>query len=150
MNDLNPIAEPFIPKSKETIGRDVTSKYSSAHVSGGSHPNTPVFIRLNFELFIIFLITAILSSQIVLCLIGMSGGVFSDGVSPHAFLQSLRLKNLERITIAHLNINSIRNKIGLLEDMVRGRIDILLVSETKIDGSFPLAQFRVGGYSDPY
>ena len=80
----------------------------------------------------------------------MSGGVFSDGGSPHAFLQSLRLKNLERITIAHLNINSIRNKIGLLEDMVRCRIDILLVSETKIDGSFPLAQFRVGGYSDPY
>ena len=70
--------------------------------------------------------------------------------SPHSLLQALRLKNVDRIIIGHLNINSIRNKIGLLGDMVRESVDILVVSETKIDGSFPPAQFCLGGYADPH
>ena len=71
-------------------------------------------------------------------------------LSPDIFLQNLRLKNNERILIGHLNINSIRNKIGLLEDLVHNRIDILLVCETKIDGSFPTDQFRMMGFSTPF
>ena len=40
---------------------------------------------------------------------------------------------------AHLNINSIRNKICFLED----------ISETKIDSSFLNAQFLMKGFSEP-
>ena len=58
-------------------------------------------------------------------------------IPPDVLLQNLRLKNNERILIAHLNINSIPNKIGLLEDLVHNRLDILLVSETKINNSSP-------------
>ena len=34
--------------------------------------------------------------------------------------------------------------------MVQDNIDILLVSETKIDDTFPLGQFYIDGYSTPY
>ena len=34
--------------------------------------------------------------------------------------------------------------------MVQNRIDILLVSETKIDDSFPIVQFSLNGYTEPY
>ena len=45
----------------------------------------------------------------------------------------LRLKNLDRIIIGHLNINSIRYKINGLKLMIKDNIDILVISETKID-----------------
>ena len=43
-----------------------------------------------------------------------------------------------KIKIAHININSIRNKLDLLSDQVKGNVDILMISETKIDESFPV------------
>ena len=62
-----------------------------------------------------------------------SGTDINSSTLPNEDLQSLRIKNADRIIIGSLNINSVRNKIGLLEDLVSERIDILLVSETKID-----------------
>ena len=64
-----------------------------------------------------------------------------DNESPHQSLQSLRMKNADRIIFGHLNINSYRNKIEHLGDIVQNRIDILLISETKIDSSFFKAQW---------
>ena len=49
--------------------------------------------------------------------------------------------------IAQLNINSLRNKFGLLVQMLRNNINIILVSETKIDSSFPIAHFQIEGYT---
>ena len=69
--------------------------------------------------------------------------------SPNKALQSLRIKNSDRILIGSLNINSVRSKIGLLEDLVSERIDILLLCETKIDNSFPDAQFELNGFAEP-
>ena len=73
----------------------------------------------------------------------------SDGELPHTILQNLRLKNVDKIIIGHININSIRNKIHLLAEMISGRVDILLISETKLDASFPAPQFFLPGYSEP-
>ena len=33
---------------------------------------------------------------------------------------------------AHLNINSLRNKFDALVDQIKGNVDILLISETKL------------------
>ena len=65
-------------------------------------------------------------------------------------LNSLRIKNLNKIIIGHLNINSIRNKFDFLTHQVKGNIDILMISETKLDESFPVGQFLMDGYSVPY
>ena len=51
---------------------------------------------------------------------------------------------------AHLNINSLRNKIDYLIGQVTGNIDILMISKTKLDISFPTGQFLINGYSESF
>ena len=70
--------------------------------------------------------------------------------SPKEELNNLRLKNPNRLICAHLNINSVRNKFDLLSDIIKNNIDILMISETKLDSSFPNGQFQIYGYSEPY
>ena len=65
-------------------------------------------------------------------------------------LKKLRLKNLNRVIISQININSIRNKIELLSEAALGNIDILMVSETKIDMSLPTSQFVIQGFAAPF
>ena len=65
-------------------------------------------------------------------------------------LKSLRNANLNRVIIAQININSIRNKFDALVSGIRGNVDILTISETKIDDSFPNRQFLIDGYTAPY
>ena len=65
-------------------------------------------------------------------------------------LKSIRIKNLNKIVIGHLNINSLRNKFDFLVTQVKGYIDILMISETKLDESFPIGQFLIDGYSVPF
>ena len=78
------------------------------------------------------------------------GEICSDNDSPIKILQDLRLKNVDKIIIGHININSIRNKIHVLADMIKDRVDILLISETKLDNTFPKPQFFLNGYSEPH
>ena len=65
-------------------------------------------------------------------------------------LGSLRRSNLNRIILAHLNINSIPNKFNPLAEGVSGNADIIMISETKIDETFPARQFYIDGYTPPY
>ena len=65
-------------------------------------------------------------------------------------MKNIKNKNANRIAIAQLNINSVRNKFDFLNEMVRDNVDILLITETKIDSSFPIAQFQIDGYTTPY
>ena len=49
--------------------------------------------------------------------------------------------------IGYLNINSLRNKIvDLREIILELPLDYLVLSETKIDQSFPTVQFYIKGY----
>ena len=66
---------------------------------------------------------------------------------PNAELKEIRQKNSNRIIIAQLNINSIRNKFDSLNEIIEDNIDALLISETKIDSSFPTAQFYIDGFT---
>ena len=69
---------------------------------------------------------------------------------PTHTLKKLKLDNLNRIIIGHININSLRNKFELLQSMISGNIDILVVTETKLDESFPPPQFKIQGYKLPF
>ena len=60
-------------------------------------------------------------------------------------LNVARSRNPNRILIAHLNINSLRNKFEILKETITNKVDILLISETKLDSSFPLNQFHIDG-----
>ena len=64
-------------------------------------------------------------------------------------MKKLRLRNIGRLTIGYLNINSIRNNFDPLKETVSQNLDILMVAETKTDDSFPKEQFHIEGYADP-
>ena len=51
---------------------------------------------------------------------------------------------------AQLNVNSLRNKFDSLINMINNNIDILMISETKLDPSFPTGQFHIHGFCEPY
>ena len=65
-------------------------------------------------------------------------------------LNKIRTKYKHKIIFGQLNINSLRNKFPLLSEIISENIDIFLVTETKIDKSFPTNQFRIPGFSMPY
>ena len=65
-------------------------------------------------------------------------------------MKTSRLKYPQNPTIAQININSIGNKFEILVSLVTSDIDILTISERKIDESFPLSQFMIDGFSMPY
>ena len=60
-------------------------------------------------------------------------------------LNFLRKGNFNRLVLAHININSIRNKFDTLVQQITNNIDILMISETKLDNSFPEGQFLIPG-----
>ena len=42
------------------------------------------------------------------------------------------------------------NKFEFLTEFIRGKVDTLIVSEIKIDESFPLNQFKINGFNAPF
>ena len=49
-----------------------------------------------------------------------------------------------------ININSLRNKSDYFIEQITRNIDILVISETKLDSSFPTGEFLINGYSEPF
>ena len=71
-----------------------------------------------------------------------------DDSDAKSALKKLRLKNIGRLTIGCLNINSIRNKFDALKEIFSENLDTLIVAERKIDDSFPKEQFHIDCYAD--
>ena len=57
---------------------------------------------------------------------------------------------MNKLILAHLNINSLRNKFDLLHEQIKGSIDTLMIFETKLDDRFPDGQFLIEGYHAPF
>ena len=51
--------------------------------------------------------------------------------------------------MAHININSLRNKFDMLTNSVTEYIDILMISETKLGNTYPYA-YHLKDFSNPY
>ena len=65
-------------------------------------------------------------------------------------LKFIRKGNFNRLVLAHININSIRNKFDNLVLQIANNVFILMISEKKLDNSFSEGQFLIPGYSSPY
>ena len=65
-------------------------------------------------------------------------------------LREIRIRNPKKVTMGHLNINSIPNKFEGIMGIAEKNLEIFLISETKIDDSFPNTQFFYDGYSKPH
>ena len=62
----------------------------------------------------------------------------------------MRNNNANKIIIAHLNMNSVGNKFDISADIVKDNVDILMISESKLDDSFPDGQFLLAGYGKQF
>ena len=60
------------------------------------------------------------------------------------------LKILNNIFICHLKVNSLPNKFDSLKSIMKNYKDIIVLTETKLDDSFPTSQFTIEGYSKPF
>ena len=67
-----------------------------------------------------------------------------------ASLCSIKKRNLNKLLVADLTINSLRLKFDSLAQKITDNVDILMISETKLDNCFPEGQFLIEGYSKPY
>ena len=52
-----------------------------------------------------------------------------------------RHSDLNNVIFSYLNISSVRNRVGDLDKIVDGNIDIVYIAKTKSDESFPNNQF---------
>ena len=57
---------------------------------------------------------------------------------------------MNKLIFAHLNINSIREKFEELMSQVEGTVDVLMISKKILTNSFPIANFLIDGFSQPY
>ena len=61
-------------------------------------------------------------------------------------VQAHRCKNPKNVIIGHLNVNSLRNKFAAVDELIKNKIDICLISDSKVDESFLNQQFKINGY----
>ena len=62
----------------------------------------------------------------------------------------VRLQNPKNINFSYIHINSIRNKFRSLCSLISSHVDILSIAETKLDYSFPNAQFLIPNFCQPF
>ena len=65
------------------------------------------------------------------------------------FLRFLKCTNgTKSREVSH--IKSVRNKFESLAELVSANLDVLMISEIKIDETFPKSQFIIEAFSEPY
>ena len=81
-----------------------------------------------------------------------SDEIADDGESIDAktSLKGIRMKNLRGLIIAYLNINSLRNKFESLKFLIGANVDFLIIAETRLNATFPTAQFLIEGSKKPF
>ena len=61
-------------------------------------------------------------------------------------IKAIRTQNVN-VIIGNLNINSLSSKFDDLKVLMTGMFDILVITETKLDNTFPVSQFHIDGFS---
>ena len=65
-------------------------------------------------------------------------------------LNAIRIKCVKNVIIGQLNINALANKFDALSLIIKDKLDILIICETKTDETFPDSQFIINGFKRPY
>ena len=60
------------------------------------------------------------------------------------------MKHVNKLFSAHWNTSSLRNEFKFLVEFVKGKVNILIISETKNDERSPLGQFKINGFNTPF
>ena len=86
---------------------------------GGSCSKSRINVHMEFQNFVI------ISLQIT--------------VNNYHFFLMLRIHiiNVNKLILGQLNTNSVRNRFDMLSELVKGSFEVFIISETKLDDSFP-------------
>ena len=80
----------------------------------------------------------------------ISSDITNNDYSDISDLIKIREQYTNNLVLGYLNINSLKNKIINLREVVdKVLIDILCIDETKLDDTFPDAQFKINNYQYP-
>ena len=63
-------------------------------------------------------------------------------------LKNLKIKNSYQLVFSNLNINTINNKFEQLKHIIKNSVDVLVVTEKKLDSSFPNGQISMMDLQD--
>ena len=62
-------------------------------------------------------------------------------------VKAIRSQNTKNVIIGHLNVNSLGSKINEIKELqMSGKLDVLVLSETKLDGSYKQEVLDIDGY----
>ena len=61
-------------------------------------------------------------------------------------LRKQRLDYRKNVIFGHLNFSSLRNNFYSICELIKGKVAIFLINETKLDESFPNTQFDMSDY----
>ena len=75
----------------------------------------------------------------------LSGSLFLSKTDNFWRNKQQRTEHAKNTIIFHLNIDSIRNKFEMLDEIVKA-FDIFLILKSKLDNIFPINQFSIRGY----
>ena len=73
-----------------------------------------------------------------------------SNVSVGSALKFYRSKYPKKLIIGHASINSIRNKFEILRLLLPEVLDVLMITETKLDDSFLEQQYHIEGFHIPF
>ena len=65
-------------------------------------------------------------------------------------LKLLRIQNMGKSIVGYLNINSVRNKFDAFKEIAAKSMDVLMMTETKIDATFPTEKFAKEGFATSF
>ena len=155
-----PFTSPILDTSAHTFNRNLISSrlLTNDGVTSCStlNPNATPFVPLsdimceNGALAALLIIILISSAFLISEIINISSKHENDVASPRVILSNLRINNINKIIIGYLNINSIRNKFEYLKYLIVENIDVLLISESKHNNTFPQCQCLLDGFHTPY
>ena len=76
--------------------------------------------------------------------------IYSEDVSnvsdAQQVLKDIDKNNVNKLIFGQLDKNSLRNKFDMVSELIKGFVDVFMISETKLDDSFPEGQFFIDGY----
>ena len=71
-------------------------------------------------------------------------------LDPLSEIKNLRLGNVNKFIISYININSLPKKFDQLKELFMKYVDVLVITETKLDDLFSTSQFLMEGFAEPF
>ena len=60
------------------------------------------------------------------------------------------MNSVHNVVVGHLYVNSFSRNFDAIKNIIPSNVDIMIFSETKLDGTHPISEFLIEGFSAPF